>query len=251
MILSKNKTGKDQIEAMFAAGAHFGYDRSRRHPSALKFIFGRKNNVEIFDLEKTAQKLDAAKELAQKIGSEGKQILFVGGKREAQSVIENAALKIDQPYVSGRWIGGTLTNFEEIRKRVKRYLDLVSQKEKGELVKYKKNERRMIDKEIEKLEDRFSGISNMERKPAAVFVVDADREEIARDEAIANNIPVISLSSTDCDFGKIDYVTKREQKTQHRAQKKIQTNSQTKDKTDQAESLSDQLLNNFSNSSNS
>lgn len=206
MILSKNKTGKDQIDAMFSAGAHFGYDRSRRHPSALKFIFGRKSNVEIFDLEKTAQKLDEAKAFVAKIASENKQILFVGGKREAQSVIENAALKIDQPYVAGRWIGGTLTNFEVIRKRVTHYLDLVSQKEKGELAKYKKNERRMIEKEIEKLEDRFSGISNMDRKPGAVFIIDADRESIARDEAIINNIPVVSLSSTDCNFVKIDYV---------------------------------------------
>jgi small subunit ribosomal protein S2 len=206
MILSKKETGKDQIDAMFSAGAHFGYDRSRRHPSALKFIFGRKNNVEIFDLEKTAQKLEEAKAFVTKVASENKQILFVGGKREAQGVIENAALKIDQPYVAGRWIGGTLTNFEVIRKRVTHYLDLLSQKEKGELVKYKKNERRVIEKEIDKLESRFSGISNMDRKPAAVFVIDADREEIARDEAIINKIPVISLSSTDCNFGKIDYV---------------------------------------------
>jgi small subunit ribosomal protein S2 len=206
MILSKNKTGNDQVAAMFEAGAHFGYDRSRRHPSVLKYIFGRKDNVEIFDLEKTAQKLEEAKDFVKKLGSENKQILFVGGKRESQSIIENAALKIDQPYVAGRWIGGTLTNFEVIRKRVQHYLDLVSQREKGELAKYKKNERRMIEKEIQKLEDRFSGISNMDRKPGAVFIVDADREAIARDEALQNNIPVVSLSSTDCNFGKIDYV---------------------------------------------
>jgi small subunit ribosomal protein S2 len=206
MILSKNKTGNDQIETMFSVGAHFGYDRSRRHPSALKFIFGRKSNVEIFDLEKTAQKLEEAKAFITKIASENKQVLFVGGKREAQAIIENAALKIDQPHVAGRWIGGTLTNFEIIRKRVTHYLDLLSQKEKGELVKYKKNERRVIEKQIIKLESRFAGISNMDRKPGALFIIDADRESIARDEAIINNIPVVSLSSTDCNFGKIDYV---------------------------------------------
>ena len=131
---------------------------------------------------------------------------LVGGKKEAQSVIEDAALKIDQPYVAGRWIGGTLTNFEEIKKRVKQYLDLLSQKEKGELVKYKKKERLMIEREIERLAEKFSGISNMEVKPAAVFLIDADREDIAREEAINVNIPVISLCGTDCNYDKIDYV---------------------------------------------
>ncbi len=206
MILSKNKKENDQIDAMFAVGAHFGYDRSRRHPSVMKYIFGRKNNVEIIDLEKTAEKLQVAKEFVKEIASRGEQILFVGGKKEAQATIEDFALKIDQPYVSGRWIGGTLTNFEEIRKRVKHYLDLVSQRDKGELAKYKKKERMMIDREIERLEIKFSGISNMEKKPAAVFIVDADREDIARDEAISSGIPVISLSGSDCNFDKIDYV---------------------------------------------
>jgi small subunit ribosomal protein S2 len=205
MILSKNKKEKGKIEDMFKTGAHFGYHKSRRHPSAMKYIFGRKDNVELFDLEITEEKLEKAKEFVSKLASENKQILFVGGKKEAQSVIEDAALKIDQPYVAGRWIGGTLTNFEEIRKRVTHYLDLLSQKEKGELVKYKKKERVMIDREIERLEGKFAGISNMDKRPAAVFLIDADKEEIARDEAIVNGIPVISLSGSDCNFDKIDY----------------------------------------------
>jgi small subunit ribosomal protein S2 len=206
MILSKNSKGNEQIDAMFSVGAHFGYHRSRRHPSVMKYIFGRKNDVEIINLEKTAEKLEKVKDFIKKIASEDQQVLFVGGKKEAQSIIENGALKIDQPYVAGRWIGGTLSNFEEIRKRVQQFLDLTSQKEKGELVKYKKKERLMIEREIERLGEKFSGISNMLRKPAALFIVDADREEIARDEAIICGIPVISLSSTDCNFDKIDYV---------------------------------------------
>lgn len=206
MILSKNINGNEQIDAMFSVGAHFGYHRSRRHPSVMKFIFGRKSDVEIINLEKTAEKLEEVKSFISKIASEDKQILFVGGKKEAQTAIENAALKIDQPYVAGRWIGGTLSNFEEIRKRVQHFLDLTSQKEKGELIKYKKKERLLIEREIERLEEKFSGISNMARKPAALFIIDADREEIARDEAIGCGIPVVSLSSTDCNFDKIDYV---------------------------------------------
>ncbi len=206
MILQNKNKENEKIDAMFAVGAHFGYHRSRRHPSVLKYIFGRKNNVEIINLEKTAEKLEEAKEFVKKIASENKQILLVGGKKEAQSVIEAAALKIDQPYVAGRWIGGTLTNFEEIKKRVKQYLDLQSQKEKGELVKYKKKERLMIDREIERLSEKFSGISNMEVRPAAVFLIDADREDIAREEAINSKIPIISLCGTDCNYDKIDYV---------------------------------------------
>ncbi len=206
MILSKNIKGNDKIDAMFQAGVHYGYHRSRRHPSVIKYVFGRKNDVEIIDLEKTILKLEEAKQFVKKIASEKKQILFVGGKKEAQSIIETAALKIDQPYVSGRWIGGTLSNFEEIRKRVRQFLDLTSQKEKGELIKYKKKERLMIEREIERLSEKFSGLSNMERKPAALFIIDADREEIARDEAITCGIPVISLAGTDCNYDKIDYV---------------------------------------------
>lgn len=206
MIFSKNKAKADNVSDMFSVGAHYGYDRSRRHPSVLKYIFGRKNNVEIFDLEKVSDKLAAAKEFVAGVAKNKKQILFIGGKREAQNIIREAADKIDMPYVDGRWIGGTLTNFSEIRKRVEHYLKLVAEKEKGELVKYKKRERLMIEKEIVKLEERFGGIANMAQKPAAVFIIDADREEIARDEALQNNIPVVSLSSSDCNFGKIDYV---------------------------------------------
>jgi len=201
----KTQSNSPLVGQMFEAGAHFGYDKSRRHPSVSKFIFGRKDNFEIFDLEKSAEKLQIAKDFAKKVGSEGRQILFVGGKKEAQNAIKLGAEKIDMPFVDGRWIGGTLTNFEEIRKRVKRYLDLTMQKEKGLLAKYTKKERLMIDRELEKLDRRFSGVSNMEIKPAALFIVDANKEYIARDEAIQTNIPVISLSGSDNDFTKINY----------------------------------------------
>jgi small subunit ribosomal protein S2 len=201
----KTQENSPMIGQMFEAGAHFGYDKSRRHPSVSKFIFGKKENFEIFDLEKTAEKLEVAKNFAKKVGTEGRQILFVGGKKEAQNPIKLGAEKIDMPYVDGRWIGGTLTNFEEIRKRVKRYLDLTNQKEKGLLAKYTKKERLMIDRELEKLDRRFSGVSNMEVKPAALFIVDSDKEYIARDEANQSRIPIISLSGSDNDFNKVTY----------------------------------------------
>jgi len=202
---STEKSSKTKIDEMFQVGAHFGFAKSRRHPSAIPFIFGKKSDVEIFDLEKVEQKLNEAKEFVAKIASEKKQILFVGGKKESQNIIKEVADKIEMPYVSGRWIGGTLTNFEEIRSRVKKLQDLTSQKDKGELGKYTKKERLMIDRQIEKLEDRFGGIVSMDRKPGAVFIIDADKESIARDEAIKNNIPVISLMSTDCDMTRVQY----------------------------------------------
>jgi small subunit ribosomal protein S2 len=202
---STEKSSKTKIDEMFQVGAHFGFAKSRRHPSAIPFIFGKKSEVEIFDLEKVEQKLNEAKEFVAKIASEKKQILFVGGKKESQNIIKEVADSIEMPYVSGRWIGGTLTNFEQIRSRVKKLLDLSSQKEKGELGKYTKKERLMIDRQIIKLEDRFGGIVPMDRKPGAVFIIDAEKESIARDEAIKNNIPVISLMSTDCDMTKVQY----------------------------------------------
>jgi small subunit ribosomal protein S2 len=202
---SNKDTKSNLIDAMFSVGAHFGFAKSRRHPSALPFIFGRKNNVEIFDLEKTEAKLEEAKEFVAKLAKEQKQILFVGGKKESQSIIKDAAMKIDMPYVAGRWIGGTITNFDEIKKRVNKLLDLSSQRDKGELGKYTKKERLMIEREIEKLEETFGGIVNMNKRPAALFIVDADKESIARDEAIVKNIPVITLMSSDGDMSKVDY----------------------------------------------
>lgn len=206
MISTKNKVSKNKIESMFDVGAHFGYIKSRRHPTTASYIFGRKNNVEIFDLEKVEVQLEKAKAFVASLAKEGKRILFVGGKKEAQAAIKDAAEKIDMPHVSGRWIGGTLTNFTEIRKRIDHYTKLLSQKEKGELVKYKKKERLLIDREIAKLEERFSGIVSMDKKPAAIFIIDADKENIARDEAIQTGVPIISLANTDCNYSLIDYV---------------------------------------------
>jgi small subunit ribosomal protein S2 len=205
MIFSKTKANNSQIDEMFEVGAHFGFDRSRRHPSTKQYIFGKKDNIEIFDLEKVDEKLNQVLEFVKKTASEGKQILFVGGKKEAVKIIRDGAEKINMPFVAGRWIGGTLTNFSEIRKRINYYLDLVSKKSKGELVKYKKKERLMIEREIINLEERFGGVSDMVSKPAAVFIIDPNKESIARDEATQENIPVIGLAANDNDLSKITF----------------------------------------------
>lgn len=193
------------IESMFKAGAHYGYTKARRHPSTKSHVFGVKNRVEIIDLEKTKAELSEAQKFIATLAKDGKQILFVSSKNEARDAIKTHALSIGMPYVASRWIGGTLTNWSEIRKRVEKYLDLQTQKERGELGKYTKKERLMIDREIKNLEDMFSGIVHLRGMPAAVLVIDPKQEEIAVKEARQMKIPVIAISNTDCDISSIEY----------------------------------------------
>lgn len=201
----ETQTNSTAIEEMFKVGAHYGYAKRRRHPSVIPFIFGIKNNVEIFDLEKTNEALEEAKKFARELAEKGKMILFVSSKAEAKEAIKAAADSVQMPFVAGRWKGGTLTNFEEIRKRVIKLDDLTSKRDSGELAKYTKKERLMIDREIESLEEEFSGLNLMTRLPDALYIIDADHEEIALKEAVALSIPIISLSNSDCDYTRIDY----------------------------------------------
>jgi small subunit ribosomal protein S2 len=202
-----NVTDKENkvIEEMFGAGAHYGYSKSRRHPSAKPFIFGSKNRVEIFDLEKTSKSLDKALDFVSELGKDNKKILFVSGKKEAEKPIKEGAEKLSFSYVAGRWIGGTLTNFSEIRKRIQKYLDLKEKKEKGELSKYTKKERLLIDRDMTDLESKFGGIIDMEGLPQALFIIDSKQEKTAVTEAKKMNIPTIALSSSDCDLEDVDY----------------------------------------------
>jgi small subunit ribosomal protein S2 len=189
----------ETISQMFTAGAHFAYSKARRHPSANPFIFGVKNSVEIFDLEKTKELLDEAKAFVGGLAAEGKQILFVAGKNEALDVVRSTALSLNMPYIAGRWIGGTLTNFPEIKKRIARYEELSEQQEKGELAKkYTKKELVLIGREIDSLEANFGGLTPMKDLPGAVFVVDTKREHIAVAEAKKRGVPIIGLMNSDC-----------------------------------------------------
>ncbi len=205
MEVKKDMKNDGILSDLFKAGAHFAYTKSRRHPSAKPFIFGAKNKIEIFDLEKTYELLEVAKNFVTTIAENGGQILFVGGKNESREAVKSAALSLGQPYVAGRWIGGTLTNFPEIRKRVQKLEDLTSQKEKGELGKYTKKERLLIDREIVRLNTFFAGLVPMKSAPKALFVVDSKKEHIAVAEADYEGIPVISLSGSDCNLKDIAY----------------------------------------------
>lgn len=192
------------LQTLFDAGAHFAMPRARRHPSASSFLFSTKDRSDIFDLEETARRLDAALAYAESVGSKG-QMVFVGGKNEVTGIVKSAAETAGAPFVAGRWIGGTLTNFKNIRKRIDRMERLKQERETGALEKYTKRERLLIDREIEELESRFGGLVSLTELPLALFVVDTRHEHTAVKEANQLGIPVIGLSNSDCDFALVKY----------------------------------------------
>src|SRR6266550_2162110 len=179
-----------EIQVLYDAGAHFALPRARRHPSAAPYLFGTKERTDIFDLEETGRRLESAKALVKALSQSGKQVLFAGGKHEAIAIVKAAAERVGAPYVAGRWIGGTLTNFKNIHKRIERLDKFLSERESGELEKYTKRERLMIDREIDKLIARFGGLVKMAELPGALFVVDSRHENTAVLEANQMGIPV-------------------------------------------------------------
>ncbi len=185
------------IDALFGVGAHFGFVKARRHPSAKPFILGAKNKVEIFDLEKTSLELAKVLDFVEAKGKEGALTLFVGGKSEAREGIQEAGKVLGMPFVSGRWIGGTLTNFSEIKKRIAKLEELTTQRERGELSKYTKKERLLIDREISNLEIYFGGLSKLVSLPKLLVIVDPKKEHIAVAEATRMKIPVVALAGSD------------------------------------------------------
>lgn len=193
------------VDALFAVGAHFGFVKSRRHPSAKPFIFGAKNKIEIFDLEKTSLELAKVLSFVEGKGKEGALALFVGGKSEAREAIIKSGKELGMPYVAGRWIGGTLTNFTEIRKRIMRLEELIGERERGELAKYTKKERLLIDREIDKLIIYFGGLSTLKALPKFIVVIDPKKEYIAVSEARKMNIPVAALAGSDSNLYQIGY----------------------------------------------
>ncbi|MDQ3090037.1 MAG: 30S ribosomal protein S2 [bacterium] len=200
---TKGKNTK--IDELFKAGAHFGFLKSRRHPSAKRYLYGIKNNIDIYDLEKTEVELNKILGLIETFGKEGGSIMFVGGKSEARKSVEEAGVNLSMPFVSGRWIGGTLTNFPEIKKRIAKLDELQNEKEKGELAKYTKKERLLIDRDIAKLTMYFRGLSTMKALPKIVVVVDPKKEHIAVSEAQKMKIPVVAIAGADCNLNGVDY----------------------------------------------
>ena len=200
-----SKTNETLVTAMYEAGAHVGYSKTRRHPSTQEFIFESRQKKDIIDLEQTDIQLGNALASLVELKAKGLQVLFVGTKPEAKGIVRSQAELIDMPFVTERWLGGTLTNRRELKGRVERLIDLSDKAEKGELVAATKKEKLMLEREIERLERKFGGLKNMKKLPAALFVIDPKKEYIAVDEARQMNIPVIALANTDCDVSIINY----------------------------------------------
>jgi len=196
------KTASDGglVTALFKVGAHLGYSKGRRHASMKSLIFGSKGKADIIDLTKTEKIMEETLAFVRAQGAVGKKILFVGGKPEVRTLVRGAAEELDMPYVAGRWLGGTLTNFSEIKKRIARLAELTADRDAGTLIqKYTKKERVLIDREIAVLEEKFGGIASLERVPDVLLVVDTRAEDIAVREAKTLNIPVVGIMNSDCD----------------------------------------------------
>lgn len=200
-----NPENKNIIEEMFQAGTHYGYNKSRRHPSTSSYIYSTKNNVDIINIEKTLESFNKAQQIISEYAKNNKVILFVGTKAEAKKYITETALSLNLPYIEERWVGGVLTNFSEIKKRVQKLIDLKDEKEKGQFEKYTKKEKLLIEREIDKMTKNFQGLIGMNKTPDLIFVVDPKKEHIAVTEAQKMNIPVMALANTDCNIDLINY----------------------------------------------
>lgn len=165
-----------------------------------KFVLGGKGKVEIFDLATTDAQIAKAKQAVQALARDGKTVLWVGGKREVSDAVREAAVRTGQPYVAGRWLGGTISNFVEIKKRIDRLADLSAKRDSGELAKtHTKLERVFVDREIARLTERVGGLAGMAKRPDAIVIVDTRHEAHATKEARDARIPVIGIMSSDCD----------------------------------------------------
>ncbi len=195
----------DIIKDMFEAGVHYGTLRASRNPSVKKYIYGTKANVDIIDVEKTADQIEKAKAFITDLKQNKKVILFATSKSEVKDLLKESALRVESPYIAGRWVGGLLTNFEIIRKRINRMIEITDLKAKGELKKYTKKEQSLMDKEVERLEKLFTGVKELTSLPAALLVIDPKKEFIAVKEAQDMNIPIIAIANTDCKISGIDF----------------------------------------------
>ena len=194
------------IKQLLEAGVHFGHQTRRWNPKMKKYIFGSKNGIYIIDLEKTQKSLLKACSFLKSVSSSGGYILFVGTKKQAQDIIKEEASRCGMFHVNQRWLGGMLTNFQTIKKSIKRLLDIERMKEDGTMAKLSKKEVSALNKELFKLNKNLEGIRNMDKLPKVMFVVDAKKEEIAVKEANTLKIPVVALVDTNSDPDKIEYV---------------------------------------------
>ena len=194
------------MKQLLEAGVHFGHQTRRWNPKMAKYIFTERNGIYIIDLQKTVKMLDTAYDFIREISAEGGEVLFVGTKKQAQEAIKEEAERCGMHFVNARWLGGMLTNYKTIQKRIARLEQLNKMKEDGTFDLLPKKEVIKLELEIEKLEKFMGGIKNMGRLPKAMFIVDTRKEKIAVAEARNLGIPVVAIVDTNCDPDEVDYV---------------------------------------------
>ena len=203
----ENMSIKIDMKELLEAGAHFGHKTSRWHPKMAQYIHSKRQDTHIINLEKTVAGLEEALALTKKIAKDGKKILFVGTKKQLKAIVKEAAESVDMPYVTERWVGGTLTNVETVNRQIKKVKDLERRMKTGELeARYSKLEVQRFQEEIAVLNTRYGGIKDMTDQPAAIIVTDACEDKNAIKEAKTLHIPVIAICDTNVDPTDIDIV---------------------------------------------
>ena len=194
------------MKQLLEAGVHFGHQTRRWNPKMAKYIFTERNGIYIIDLQKTVRKVDEAFNFIRSVAQEGKKVLFVGTKKQAQEAVKEEAVRAGMFYVNERWLGGMLTNFQTIQKRIKRLKQLEQMEQDGTFEVLTKKEVLALRHEMERLEKFLGGIKEMNRLPGALYVVDPRKERIAVAEARKLNIPIVAIVDTNCEPDEIDYV---------------------------------------------
>jgi len=187
------------LRQLLEAGVHFGHQTSRWNPKMRPYIFTARNGVHIIDLEKTQQQLDAACDYVRELVAGGQKIMFVGTKKQAQDVIEEVCARTGQPYVTHRWMGGMLTNFPVIQRRLRRLAELRVMHERGDFERMSAKEANDMRDDLDRLERNFAGMAEMKRLPGALFVIDCKKERIGVSEANKLSIPIVAITDTNCD----------------------------------------------------
>ena len=198
--------GVVSMKQLLEAGVHFGHQTRRWNPKMAPYIFTERNGIYIIDLSKTVYKVDEAYDFVKSVAAEGKNVLFVGTKKQAVDSVKEEATRAGAHYVNARWLGGMLTNFKTIQTRIKRLEQLHTMEEDGTFALLPKKEVVKLNLEIEKLEKFLGGIKTMKKLPAALFIVDPRKEKIAVAEAKKLNIPIVAIVDTNCDPDEVDYV---------------------------------------------
>lgn len=194
------------MKQLLEAGVHFGHQTRRWNPKMAPYIFAERNQIYIIDLQKTVKLINEAYDFVREVAAEGKPILFVGTKKQAQESVKEEAIRAGEYFVNERWLGGMLTNYKTIERRIKRLFELEKMEEEGTMDLLTKKEKALLLAEKEKLERFLGGIKNMPELPGAIFVIDPRKEKIAVHEARKLGIPVVGVVDTNCDPDEIDYV---------------------------------------------